>query len=721
MSGTAGRDNEPAGTNIPSRTWWSVWGDSILLAMLVIIGLGLRIYRLEDVSPWCDDFGSVVGLKSQDLATYLSAIRFVSPDHVPGYHVVLYLWSKLMGSSLLSWRLLSIVCGTATIPALYLASRRYFGTRAGLIAATCLAISPIHIWYSQAIRYIALMEPISVLSILFFFRILQGGGKRWWLANAAANIALFWIHAMTLLLPFVELVTLFLFARNKLRHILAWGFLQFVFLVPQALWLLGSAPYTVSFDEDVYGFNWMTLLVDWIVDDAVSLSQAWMFHTSSSPLITDSPYTAAGFLVGYGLLNLAMLLVFGACLIAFTIGACREWWIFRRNPDETQAGLRARAGLFLVLLHTLPLAILLCLSLTFRTVLMPQYTLYSTFATYVAVGTCLGALRSGFLRMSSLILTLFVIGWQTNLTLHEPSRFDWLSAARLIERCAAPQELVLVRGRFFDLETFRLATGPSDRPTLPVHTLQAICDKADRYLSSTASHGSAPVRVWAVIEVQFDSPPLPLDQMEAGLHSRGLRFTESFFPGMGGIAVYGIERDPDALPSGRKVDIVPDYDYERLLKELGVFDGADVEANAAMIRRLRGVIETDWVRGAYSLSHFSLALSDEGCADLAEAAARKAIELRPDSGFGYFGLALALGEQGDVSNASAAFSRALALDRVGFFRLYEPLFRATYVANDTGVMAAEIARLDAMGTFLPQLFRARADFREASELRYCNL
>lgn len=696
------------------------WGSRLALFLILLTGLALRLYGLENVSFWYDDYNTVMGLKADDLSTYFAAIRFISPDHAPGYFLLLFLWSKAAGNTLIACRLLSVFLGFAAIPLLYSVCKRHFGVRAALIAAMCMAISPIHIWYSQAIRYNALTEPISVISILLFLRLLQDGSRRWWWGNAAANVILFWVHPLTLLVPFVQLVTLLLLARDKFRRIFVWGSIQFLFLMPFVFWMMQSAPYTVSYEEDVYGFNWMTLVVDWLVDDAIALSQAWMFHTRSCPYITDSPYSSAGFLKGYGLLNLPMLLLFGFCLTVFLAGTARAWRNSWRCHADTNARWRAVSGSFILLLHTLPLSVLICLSYMFRPVLMPHYTLFSTLATYIAVGTTLAAFRSRYLRVAALAATLFVFGYQTGLILHEPTRFDWLSAARYVEKNAAANDLVLVRGRFFATETFRIALGPSDRPILSAYTLQAICDKADRYLPPASSPSPAPPRIWAVVEMQFDSPPLPIDRLETVLRSRGFRYTEAFFPGMGGITVYGIERDSNALPEEPQVDLPTDYDFDRLLKELELYRAAGPEANRESIESLRRIVETDWPRGAYTFAQFSIALSDEGCAQLAEAAALKSIELRPNSGLGYFVLSLALAEQRDTTGAKTAFERALELDRIGFIRLYQPLFHAAYEVDDIGLVRDEIRRLDSIDLYVPQAFRARAASPpEAASLRIC--
>jgi mannosyltransferase len=53
-------------------------------------------------------------------------------------------------------RMVSVVAGTATIPVLHALATRMLGTRAALVASAALAVSPVHIWYSQEARMYAL-------------------------------------------------------------------------------------------------------------------------------------------------------------------------------------------------------------------------------------------------------------------------------------------------------------------------------------------------------------------------------------------------------------------------------------------------------------------------------------------------------------------------------------------------------------------------------------
>ena len=79
--------------------------------------------------------------------------------------------------------------GSATIPALYLAGRRWYGDRAGAIAAALLAVAPFAIYYSGEARYYALSALVAVLA-LWAYRVGVDEG-RWWPFAVATALCLY--------------------------------------------------------------------------------------------------------------------------------------------------------------------------------------------------------------------------------------------------------------------------------------------------------------------------------------------------------------------------------------------------------------------------------------------------------------------------------------------------------------------------------------------------
>jgi hypothetical protein len=134
---------------------------------LVLVALCLRLFRLSFQPLWWDEGWSLY-FASSDARTIL---ELTAVDiHPPFYYLLLHLWTELLGSSLCSVRLFSVLIGTVTVPLLFATGRKLLGDRGGLVAMLLLAISPFHIYYSQEVRMYGL---VTLLGLAAFFFALQ--------------------------------------------------------------------------------------------------------------------------------------------------------------------------------------------------------------------------------------------------------------------------------------------------------------------------------------------------------------------------------------------------------------------------------------------------------------------------------------------------------------------------------------------------------------------
>jgi hypothetical protein len=147
----------PAGRARVSKGQYFLFG-------IVLLALGLRLARLTFQPLWWDEGWSVYFATTPvENLMELTAVDI----HPPLYYLLLHLWIGLVGAGPLAVRLLSALVGTATIPLLYLVGKRLFGTRAGVLAALLLAISPFHIYYSQEVRMYGLVTLLGLAAFGF--------------------------------------------------------------------------------------------------------------------------------------------------------------------------------------------------------------------------------------------------------------------------------------------------------------------------------------------------------------------------------------------------------------------------------------------------------------------------------------------------------------------------------------------------------------------------
>ena len=83
--------------------------------------------------------------------------------HPPLYFMLLHLW-LIGGEDITYLRLFSVLTGVLSIGGIYLLSRQLFEKRVDLISALILAISPLHIYYSQMVRNYSLFIDIERLA-----------------------------------------------------------------------------------------------------------------------------------------------------------------------------------------------------------------------------------------------------------------------------------------------------------------------------------------------------------------------------------------------------------------------------------------------------------------------------------------------------------------------------------------------------------------------------
>jgi uncharacterized membrane protein len=88
----------------------------------------------------------------------------------PVYYVLEWAWSRVFGTSEAGLRSLSALFGTLTVLLAFVIARRIAGQRAGLIAASLAAVSPILVWYSQEARSYELLVFLCAASVWLWLR-----------------------------------------------------------------------------------------------------------------------------------------------------------------------------------------------------------------------------------------------------------------------------------------------------------------------------------------------------------------------------------------------------------------------------------------------------------------------------------------------------------------------------------------------------------------------
>jgi 4-amino-4-deoxy-L-arabinose transferase-like glycosyltransferase len=194
--------------NRPASTDRSTLVVAALLIALILLALGLRLYRLDNQSLWYDE-GFSVYLAGMDIDQITA--RTAADIQPPLYYYLLHGWIQLFGDTEWALRALSVLFGVFTVPLIYALAQLLFRSRlAGLLAALLVAVSPLHVWYGQEVRMYTMLTFFCLLSSYFLLLAIRAKGG-WavpvlWAAYTAANVAALYTHYFALFVLAVQAV-----------------------------------------------------------------------------------------------------------------------------------------------------------------------------------------------------------------------------------------------------------------------------------------------------------------------------------------------------------------------------------------------------------------------------------------------------------------------------------------------------------------------------------
>lgn len=192
----------------PGRYRWML--PILLLAFL------LRMAYLDAQSLWWDEAFSVT-VSSMDLHSLLIA-TLGDRVHPPLYYLVLHFWLTL-GQGEFVVRALSAFVGVLAVACMFPMADIVGQKRLGVISAFALAISPLHIWYSQEARMYSLIVFLILLGNYFFARLLRGRNLANWMGYSISILLAMHTHYLALFIILAQMTYLTLM-RQRYRALL---------------------------------------------------------------------------------------------------------------------------------------------------------------------------------------------------------------------------------------------------------------------------------------------------------------------------------------------------------------------------------------------------------------------------------------------------------------------------------------------------------------------
>jgi mannosyltransferase len=390
----------------------------LLLLLILALGIFLRIYDLGAESLWLDEACSIheSSLSPQEIAE--------CANHPPLYFFILRFWMHLFGTSEVALRSLSAIFGVISILLIYLVGSTLFNRKVGLIAGLLSAISYYHIYYSQEARAYSLLLLLSLLSYLFFIKILQGDRKWYYPAYFLA----------ALLLGYTHIYGLFIIASQVLFFLLFWKKYKaqrVKFAVTAAVAILALLP-----------------LVPLMGGRAVSIAQEGFWI--AMPHLRDLRFTFSLF-AGYGLGTTFILEIFLLlAIIGFlSIETAKSQWNWK-EPRQSLSGLvrsisleSIEPGLLLIVWLFFSILIPFILSQFMTPIYLTRYVIGASPAFYLLVARGIGKLNRKWLFYPVLILIILLSSLGLQSYYKNDVKTQWREVADFIEQNSLRNDAII--------------------------------------------------------------------------------------------------------------------------------------------------------------------------------------------------------------------------------------------------------------------------------------
>ncbi|MFO7695629.1 MAG: glycosyltransferase family 39 protein [Anaerolineae bacterium] len=472
------------------------------LPCILLVALGLRLYRLGAANLWWDEALAVWAVRKGFAGVTLWT---ASDVHPPLFFWTLWAWIQLVGESEFAMRLLPALYGVLTVAAVYHLGRLVGGESTGLLAAALTALSRFHVWWSQELRMYVLAGLLGVLSLHFFLR---------WLRAMRTNATEVALRTSNRLLILCALSTL--------------GALYTIFL--SGVWVLIENAVVLGILLCRSGYRRGPLLRRWAISQAVVVAVvalwllvSWGRMSSWSVTYPVSP--------GFVARLYAILFTAGASveidrylwsIFLPTLALAMGTWLLVRRTIQRRDG-NSGVSLIVLLLSLLipPVAIYLSTlprSLFYTPHIEARYFLPFAPAFWVLLAWAVAEVGRRWKGAGILIGVGLVASWLVVLPGHHTDRYlkdDYQTMVRAIVSQAEPGDVVLLNsGSRYPLFLYQYDRLPAEQrpafePVLPSGDLLTVPD-VDEWLER---NGALHERIWlAEVDVNLSDPDRLLRQ-----------------------------------------------------------------------------------------------------------------------------------------------------------------------------------------------------------------
>ncbi|HST56954.1 MAG TPA: glycosyltransferase family 39 protein [Solirubrobacteraceae bacterium] len=189
---------------VPRGAWArDLWPLAALLALAALA----RFATLGLQSFWYDEAFTPVHVLHPGLGATLHAVSHTE-NSPPLWYVLVWGWSRALGTGAIALRSLSALAGVGTVAAGWALGRELGSRRTAIALAAILALNPLMVWYSQEARVYELFALLAAVSLLCFLRAVRAPSTRTLAAWSVSSVLALLTHYFAVFLLAPEAVAL---------------------------------------------------------------------------------------------------------------------------------------------------------------------------------------------------------------------------------------------------------------------------------------------------------------------------------------------------------------------------------------------------------------------------------------------------------------------------------------------------------------------------------
>lgn len=398
----------------------------VLLGLILLAGLAVRLPDIGSQSLWNDEIYSIAVRGSQSLPDLLVVPQ---DPHPPLYYALLRTWMQVFGSSPLAARSFSLVCSLLSVYVGYLLATRLFDDRTGLVLAGLLAVSVFHVHFGRTARMYSLFVLTTVVSWYGLLDVRTGTSLQR-AGYGVSTAAVLYTHVFGVFVVAAQWLYLAITTpqsgtrRPEREAMLGTGILS----LPLA-YLLGQVLYRLVTQTGP--------AIDWIPAPSVDLLSRMVLLVAGNPEIYPIlAETAQTRFIAVGVATMFLIAV------GFSVFSYDRESGFTLSPPRPSGQMFALA--------VVPTLGPLLVSVLYRPVLVPRYTIPATVGIYVLVAKGVTNVPNRAVRA---VVLVFVFGGLLTMggTYHATESFeDWQGAAAAIDAESEPDDAILYQPGWAD-------------------------------------------------------------------------------------------------------------------------------------------------------------------------------------------------------------------------------------------------------------------------------